>query len=109
MTKEKFVWIIDEIKKIREYEDALYGLNQRFGLDADFQFPTLEDVVVTLLEEVMHCTTDDIAGSDISYFIYDLNFGEDWEPGMIIDKDGNDIDHSTTEKLYNYLVEKRKN
>ena len=105
MTKEKFVRIINEIKGIREYEDALYRLNQKFDLDANFQFPTLEDTVVALLEEVMHCTTDDIIGSDIAYFIYDLNFGEDWEPGMILDKNGNDIDHSTAEKLYDYLVE----
>jgi len=104
MTKEKFVWAIDEIKKIREYEEALYKLNQKFNIDADIQFPTLEDVVVALLEEVMHCPVDYYIGSDISYFIYDLNFGEEWEPGMIIDKDGNNIDHSTAEKLYDYLV-----
>lgn len=104
MTKEKFVGIINEIKNIHEYEDSLCELNHRFNLDIEYQLPTLEDTVVTLLEEIMHCTTDDIAGSDISYFIYDLNFGEEWEPGMIIDKDGNDVDYSTAEKLYDYLV-----
>jgi len=104
MTKEKFVEIINEIKKLHEYEDALYALNYNSGFDSELRFPTLEDTVISLLEEVMHCPVDEYIGSDISYFIYDLDFGKDWEPGMIIDKDGNSIDHSTTEKLYDYIV-----
>ena len=106
MTKEKFIKIINEIKKLHEFEDELYALNRKYNYDMDITFPTLEDIVVTLLEEVFQCTIDEHVGSDISYFIYDLDFGKDWKPGSITDKDGNDIDHSTAEKLYDYLVNK---
>ena len=42
-------------------------------------------------------------GNLIEYFVYDLNFGKDWEPEMIVDKNGEDIDFSTAEKVYEYL------
>ena len=108
MTKDKFVEIINEIQKLHKYEEDLYALNRRYkNYDVDFQFPTLEDTVVRLLEEIFQCQIDEHIGSDISYFIYELDFGQDWKPGMIIDKDGNDIDHSTAEKLYDYLMKER--
>ena len=109
MTKEKFVEIINEIQKLHKYEEDLYALNRRYkNYEVDFQFPTLEDTVVRLLEEVFQCRVDEYVGSDISYFIYELEFGQEWEPGMIIDESGNDIDLSTAEKLYDYLIEKHK-
>lgn len=105
MSKEKFVKIINEIQELHKYEEDLYALNRRYrNYEADFLFPTLEDTVVKLLEEIFHCPIDKYVGSDISYFIYDLNFGQNWEPGMIIDENGNDIDLSTAEKLYDYLM-----
>lgn len=106
MTKEKFVKIIDEIKELHEYKEDLYAINRKYNFDSDISFPTLENTVVTLLEEIMHNPVYDEIGSDISYFIYDLDFGKDWEPGMILDKDGNDVDHSTAEKLYDDLIKK---
>ena len=109
MTKEKFVEIINEIQELHKYEEDLYALNSKYrNYEADFQFPTLEDTVVKLLEEFFHCPIDECVGSDISYFIYELEFGQEWEPGMIIDKSGNDIDLSTVEKLYDYLVKEYK-
>ena len=105
ITKEKFCKAINQIRHIREYEDELYSLGRKYGeYDTEIRFPTLEDVVVSLLEDATCCPEDEY-GSDISYFIYELDFGKDWEPGMIIDREGNDIDFSTVEKLYDYLRE----
>ena len=104
MTKEKFCDIIKEIEKVHDFEMDLYKLCNNFGYDARIEFPTLEHVVVSLLEEVMHCSVDDRIGSDISYFIYELDLGKDWKPDMIT-KDGEDIDISTPEKLYDWLIE----
>ena len=105
ITKEKFCKAINQIKHIQEYEDELYKLGRKYGeYDTEIRFPTLEDVVVSLLEDAMCCIEDEY-GSDISYFIYELDFGKDWEPGMIIDREGNDVDFSTVEKLYDYLRE----
>ena len=103
ITKEKFCKIINEIKRMHEYEDELYKLGRKYDNDSEIRFPTLEDTVVSLLEYATCCPTDEKYGSDISYFIYELDFGRDWEPGMIVDREGNDIDFSTAEKLYDYL------
>jgi hypothetical protein len=40
----------------------------------------------------------------ISWWIFELNYGKDYKDGYIQDCDGNNIDISTVEKLYDYLV-----
>ena len=57
-----------------------------------------EGIVVKLLEKLMQ---DSIG--NISYFIYELDYGREYQEGCISDKSGN-IDISTPEKLYDYLV-----
>ena len=59
-----------------------------------------EDIVIKLLERMF----DD--GDTISWWIYDLEYGKKYEDGCITEKDGTIIDLSTTEKLYDYLVNK---
>ena len=41
---------------------------------------------------------------DIYYFIYDLDCGREWKPGMVTDEDGNDIKMGTIRDLYDYIV-----
>lgn len=41
----------------------------------------------------------------ISYYIYELNWGESWKEGMVTDKNGKDIPLKTTKDLYNLLLE----
>lgn len=43
--------------------------------------------------------------SDISYWIYDLDFGRNWKPKMVTRKDGSDVVLNTAHKLYDWLVE----
>ena len=103
MTKEKFLDIIKDLQYMHEYENKMYELNwsynNKWGCDAEVRFPTLEDTVIQLLIEIFHCTEE-----DIYYFIYDLDFGKKWKPGMITSKDGKDIDHSSPEKFYDWIV-----
>lgn len=40
----------------------------------------------------------------ISYFIYELDFGAEWKPGMVVDKKGNDVKLTTLRELYDYLL-----
>jgi hypothetical protein len=41
---------------------------------------------------------------DISYFVYELNYGEHWREGAVTDKKGQSIDMSDSGKLYDYLT-----
>jgi len=40
----------------------------------------------------------------LDYFIYDLDFGNNWKTGDITDTNGNDIKLQTNEDLYDYLM-----
>lgn len=105
MTKEKFVKIIDQLQcanelenniatQINEYQKHVGGLLDEYGMVIAH-----DGLVVELLEEIMN----DKFG-DISYFCYELDFGKDYEEGNVVDQDGNVIDFSCAEKLYDYLV-----
>ena len=43
----------------------------------------------------------------IGYYIFELNWGEEYEPGMVKDKDGNDVPLATLEDLYNILTKEK--
>ena len=58
-----------------------------------------EGIVVKLMERLMR----DNAGN-ISYFIYELDYGKKYKDGYVQDGKGNNIDISTAEKLYDYLI-----
>lgn len=96
MTKELFVEVINQIKEIHKFED---NLSEAFG--SIVIIPTGESLLIKLLEEDAKCSKYS-SGSDIEYFIYELEFGTKYEPGMVLD--GNEeVDLSTAEKLYDYL------
>lgn len=57
-----------------------------------------EGIVIKLLEKLMQ----DGFGN-ISCFIYELDYGREYQEGCVSDKNGN-IDISTPEKLYDFLM-----
>ena len=58
-----------------------------------------ESTVVFLLRKLLKDAVE-----NIDYFIYELDYGRKYEPGMITDKNGADNDFSTAEKLYDYMT-----
>ena len=115
LSKNIFCDMIDKLKEasdLRNKVDTLFR-ESRENIDCDFANSASlqvahESSVIQLLQILMDDTEDDNRYSDISYFIYELDYGRKYKPGMITDQDGNDIDFSTAEKLYDYLVEKNK-
>ena len=103
ITKEEFC---DYIKKIKEYFEFRSQLDNL--LNTVIESPDLIDTCIRMLEDIMG--VDKSAdwykdfGSDISYFIFELNFGKEWTENSITTKDGKSIDISTPEKLYDYLT-----
>lgn len=60
--------------------------------------PSVQDLIIHLLELLMRDW-----GSEISYYVYDLDFGRTFEPGMFSDRDGY-VDLSCDQALYRDLV-----
>lgn len=109
ISKEQFITIINKMKLVDDFVNEVNDKSRdlRETLDDSFLdffegnslFVAHSDIVVQLLENMFN--DNDM----ISYWIYELNYGRDYKDGYIQDCDGNNIDISTVEKLYEYLVE----
>ena len=107
ITRQDFCKYIDVLKKIDEKEDLLTETFQRIDdmCGEVFMFSEEYSTILNLLENIM-CVEDCLEyGSIISYFCYELSYGKNYYPGCFIDEHDKEIDISTSEKLYEYIVE----
>ena len=110
ISKEKFVDIINKLKEIDDFieETNKRAKKLRNSMIADFfeasSIFSSNEIILDLLESIF-----DDNGDILGWWIYDLNYGRKYEDGCITDKNGDIIDLSTTEKLYDYLVEEMSN
>ncbi len=104
ISKEEFCKII---KRLRDYNDLQDKIQDLFRDNIDNQEMDFmnagsicvghETIVVQLLESMFNDT------DTISYWLYECNYGRDYEKDMIL-VDGVDADLTTPEKLYDYLI-----
>lgn len=94
------------IRFIDERNQATIRINEAFTDEFEdsifYPYTRYETAMVELLVAATSEKYD--TGDDIYYFIYDLDCGREWEPGMVTDKDGNDIKMETIRDLYDYIV-----
>lgn len=106
LNREEFEDIIDRLKESTDLVAKVDDLfrNSRDNLECDFcNGASLqishESIVLMLLKKMMRDSCD-----NIGYFIYELDYGRKYEPGMIKGENDHDIDFSSAGKLYDYLV-----
>ena len=106
ISKEKFVEIINRLKNYKELQDKIDELFKDNIDNRENDFINAasicighESVVIELLENMF----DD--KDTISWWIYECNYGRDFSLGDL-EVDGIEIDLSTAEKLYDYLIKK---
>lgn len=105
ITKQEFVDIIDKLKEVNDFvnetNDKARKLNDAIISDF-FNASSLsishENIVVELLENMFN--DKDI----LSWWLYDLDYGRKYKDGYITEADRTEIDLSTPEKLYDYLI-----
>lgn len=107
LSKEYFVKYINRLRDATDLQDKIDKLmrESRDNIENDFMNAsslqiTHEPIVIDLLVKLTH---DDEIYSDIGYFIYELDYGRKYKKGMVEDGDGNEIDFSNAEGLYDYL------
>lgn len=106
ISKDDFIESINAIQTTYQFQDGLMNFAHDFEKTHQSTyidigcciFPDCSNALLKLLESLTKC------GDMISYWCYELNFGEDWHEGCVTDKDGNDIPLSTVDDLYNYLA-----
>ena len=101
MKKEVFIAIINAIKAQREFDRAANEKMSEIFIDFDGWYNT--DIAITPIEDALMKEFDD-ENEWISYFMYDLDYGEDYTKDSVTEKDGTPIDLSTVEKLYDFLA-----
>lgn len=100
LSKSDFIRCINDLKKIEEFHDGMDKLFKKHDVDGYFYPPDCTDTVVYLLHKIFG---EKDFEEWIDYFIFSLGYGKNWKPGLIKDKDGNDIPLQTPEQLYDIL------
>lgn len=102
--KEEFVKIINSIKETFELSEKITNIIKKSNNDIIRNFCMVPfECHVDNLIKVLSVMFDD-ESEDIYYFIYELKFGKKYHHGCYTDKNNNNIDLSTPEKLYDRLL-----
>lgn len=114
ISKKKFVEYIDFLKSLDEKEGKLNkDLEEVFGrenIGSVFIYADIHPKLVEMLCDLMEIehNSDIHYGDDISYFVYELDYGKYKDSKEAITEiDGKVIDLSSAEKLYDYIVAKK--
>ena len=100
LTKEEFCKVIDQLQKAWDAESQIDKIARDLGSDfLSVDLTYLGGPLTTVLDKMFNSETE-----DVYYFCYELNFGREYKPGSVKDPDGTDVDFSTAEKLYDYLI-----
>lgn len=105
ITKKEFVEIIDRLRNYNDLKDKINDLFQDLIDNKEQDFCNAgsicighETIVVELLKNIFNDK------DTISWWLYECNYGRDFSLGDL-EVNGIEIDLSTAEKLYDYLVD----
>ena len=100
ISKETFVDIMERLEALDSKMDAVDTAFKQLSPDfCGFYITESFDIVTGLLEEIFH----DKHGL-LGYFMYELDFLRNYKDGSV-EVDGEPIDLSTWDKVYDHLVE----
>lgn len=103
ITETTFCNTLETLKKYYDIQSEISRLLRDDDIEGCGFIPfssEYETIIINLLEESMNDKTH-----MISYWAFDCDYGREIEEDSVTDKDGNNIDISTTEKLYDLLAE----
>ena len=108
ITKEKFVATLKDLQQWVDDEWEIYIALSNVGIFLDGERNDLSCNVIDLLSHLVNPIHPDLAKDDIEYFCYEINFGREYKVGCITGENGEPIDFSSAEKLYDYFSEEEK-
>lgn len=98
LTKEEFITYMTKLDDSKKYLDKLEEVLGAYLFDGPLYSPieSLEDFIADMCDLKPGC-------EDLSYFIYELDFGREYKEGCVLDENDTPLDFSSSEKLYDYL------
>lgn len=101
ITKKLFVETMNKLKiydeKMDMVDEALRILDRNFG---GLYITEPFEVVFPILSEIF----DDKESDWLGYLAFELNWLTKYNPGDVTDENGNEIDLSTWDKVYDFLI-----
>lgn len=102
ITKTTFCNTLESLKKYYDIQSEISRLLRDDDIEGYGFIPfssEYETIIINLLEESMNDKTH-----MISYWFFDCDYGREIEEDSVTDAESNNIDISTPEKLYDYLI-----
>ena len=103
MSKESFCEVMNGYKSMFDFTDEMNELFDKYKVDGNIYPPLCTSTVIDLLEFIFNDENQ-----WINYWIFELEFGKDYEDGDAKDADGSNIPLKTVEDLYDLLVRNMK-
>lgn len=103
MSKESFCRVMDNYKSMFSFTDEMNELFDKYKADGNIYPPLCTSTVIDLLEFIFNDKDQ-----WINYWIFELDFGKNYEDGYVKDEHGEVIPLKTTEDLYDLLVRNMK-
>lgn len=100
ISKEEFVKAINDVESVSKYHECLNNFFRKNNVEGYIFQPDCCDTVLRLLHTFF------INGDKnewIDYFCFELNFGKNWEAGLVKDEYGKEIVLNTPEALYELI------
>lgn len=107
MTKELFIETLEQLRSQKIFDDEVATNLGRAFPDA-FQtnlLPKNHYIKNQLTKILLIEMNDNHENSWIEYFMYELDYGDDYSDGKATRKDGSNIDLSDSAALYDFLTE----
>ena len=103
LSREKFTEMLNFMKKKERYIQQLIELIQKNNLEFSYSpYDEYNSNIIDLLASLFE--NEDRAKDWISYWVYDLNYGDKYFDGCV-SHGSTDIRLKTADDLYNYLTE----
>lgn len=99
MSKESFCKVMDNYKSMFSFIDEMNELFDKYKADGNIYPPLCTETVIDLLEFIFNDKNQ-----WINYWIFELDFGKNYEDGLVTQKDGTIIPLKAVEDLYDLLV-----
>ena len=100
LSKTDFCSIINDLKRNDEFLDDIGDVFRKYKREDQVYSTGLEDTVVSLLEIIFK----DKEAQWISYWVWELNYGETYNEGDVTEEDGTNITLRSAEVLYDFLI-----
>ncbi len=101
MDKELFVETMNKLQELSEEQEKFNDILRI--VDPEFGGGYIHNKTIFLIEELLSKILND-KYDNISYYMWELDFGKEYEPGCITEEDGTPIPLANASDLYDLIM-----